>query len=265
NDWSKYAKTLRCLLKHRKNQNDESTDGKKQDDWLNDAKKLGDESGPQQNNGLKNSRKENDGLKGVEHKNNELKDPRKQNNGLKVVKKQKNISSFTEKPNHKWKDGKTNDSSDDCRNWSEHQRDINKERRASSELCESEPKRFRCSWCAFMGRKAHLSDSTPSFSQPFRGIIEKHSLVLHQRVRWVVCEGNCGSGDMEKLWLGVNRAIRHHRLPTCNANFQRDLAEIWLYCDLLYCETIGNFLKQEFQLAGHITLNIHKLGDVMRL
>ncbi|XP_051758901.1 shieldin complex subunit 3 [Ctenopharyngodon idella] len=129
---------------------------------------------------------------------------------------------------------------------------------------ESEPKRFKRSWCVITDRTTPLK-ITHSFSRLFRKTIEKHGLDLHQRVKWVVCERNCGALGVEELWLELNRAIRRSRLPTCNANFQRALAQIWLYCDVFYCEYIGNFLKQEFQLSGQITLTAHKLGDIIKL
>uniref|UniRef100_A0A8C1FJS0 Zgc:101664 n=1 Tax=Cyprinus carpio carpio TaxID=630221 RepID=A0A8C1FJS0_CYPCA len=128
----------------------------------------------------------------------------------------------------------------------------------------SEAKRFKRSWCAIADRSAPLK-TTRSFSRLFRNAVEKHGLHLRQRVKWVVCERNCGARSMEELWLDLNRAIRRSRLPTCNANYQRVLAQIWLYCDVFYSEYIGNFVKQEFQLSGLITLTGHKLGDIIKL
>lgn len=129
---------------------------------------------------------------------------------------------------------------------------------------ESEAKRSKRSWCVITDRSTPLK-ITRSFSRLFRKTIEKHGLHLHQRVRWVVCERNCGARSMEELWLDLNRAIRRSRMPTCNANYQRALPQIWLYCDVFYCEYIGNFLKQEFQLSGQITLTAHKLEDIVKL
>ncbi|XP_073674944.1 shieldin complex subunit 3-like [Garra rufa] len=129
---------------------------------------------------------------------------------------------------------------------------------------ESEAKRLRRSWCVITDRSTPLK-ITRSFSRLFVKTIEKHGLHLHQRVKWVLCERNCGARGMEELWLDLNRAIRRSRLPTCNANYQRALAQIWLYCDVFYSEYIGNLLKQEFRLSGQITLTAHKLGDIVQL
>lgn len=127
---------------------------------------------------------------------------------------------------------------------------------------ESGAKRSERSWCVIADRAAPLTIPR-SFSRLFRRTVEKHGLDARQRVKWVVCERNCGAVGVEELWLQLNRAIRRSRLPTCNANFQRALAQIWLYCDVFYCEYIGNFLKHEFRLSGKITLTVHKLGDII--
>ncbi|CAM4719797.1 unnamed protein product [Leuciscus chuanchicus] len=117
-----------------------------------------------------------------------------------------------------------------------------------------DPQKFERSWCVISHRSAPLR-IPHSFSRPFRRMIEDHGLDPHQRVKWVVCERNCGS--LEDLWRDLIRAVRRSRMPSCNANFQRALAQIWLYCDVFYCEYIGNFLKQEFRLSGTITLTFH--------
>ncbi|XP_051524516.1 shieldin complex subunit 3-like [Myxocyprinus asiaticus] len=135
---------------------------------------------------------------------------------------------------------------------------------SARDQCVSEPKKFKRSWCVITNRSTPLK-ITHSFSWLFRKTVEKHRLHLYQRVKWVVCEVNCVVHTMEAVWLDLNRAIRHSRLPTCNANFQRELAQIWVYCDVFYCEYIGNFLKQEFQLSGQISLTVHKLGDIIKL
>lgn len=127
-----------------------------------------------------------------------------------------------------------------------------------------DPQKFERSWCVISHRPATLR-IPHSFSRPFRRIIEDHGLDPHQRVKWVVCERNCGSRGLEDLWREMIRAVRRSRMPSCNANFQRALAQIWLYCDVFHCESIGNFLKQEFRLSGTITLTVHKLGELIKL
>ncbi|XP_030620907.1 shieldin complex subunit 3 [Chanos chanos] len=106
-------------------------------------------------------------------------------------------------------------------------------------------------------------DSTQSFSRRFHKIIERHRLHLHQRAKWIIRDFNCDR--IEDSWVKLSRAISHSRLPTCNANFQRSLAQIWVYCDVFYCEYVGNFLKQELKLTGSIVLAVHKLGSILRL
>ncbi|XP_043103717.1 shieldin complex subunit 3 [Puntigrus tetrazona] len=124
--------------------------------------------------------------------------------------------------------------------------------------------RFRRSWCVITDRRAPRR-ITCCFSRLFLRTVEKRGLHPRQRVRWVVCEGNRGPRSMEELWLDLNRAIRRSRLPTCNANYQRALPQIWLYCDFFCSEYIGRFLKRELQLSGPITLTAYKLGDIAQL
>ncbi|XP_057212148.1 shieldin complex subunit 3 [Triplophysa rosa] len=122
---------------------------------------------------------------------------------------------------------------------------------------------FKRSWCVITDRTTP-EKITHSFSRLFRKVIAKHRLHLHQRVKWVVCELNCVTHTIDEVWFQLNRAIRHSRLPTCNSNFQRDLCQIWIYCDLFYSEFIGSFLKKELQLSGQMTLTVHKLGDILQ-
>ncbi|XP_065104142.2 shieldin complex subunit 3 [Paramisgurnus dabryanus] len=131
---------------------------------------------------------------------------------------------------------------------------------------DNKPEEFKRSWCVMIRERTTPVKNTShqSFSRLFSKTIDKHRLHLHQRVKWVVCELNCVTFTVDEVWFGLNRAIRHSRLPTCNANFQRALAQIWIYCDVSYCEFIGNFLKEEFQLSGRITLTVHKLGDIIK-
>ncbi|XP_055024808.2 shieldin complex subunit 3 [Misgurnus anguillicaudatus] len=134
----------------------------------------------------------------------------------------------------------------------------------STDEFNNKPEEFKRSWCVIRERTTPVIKTSQSFSRLFSKIIDKHRLHLHQRVKWIVCELNCVTFTVDEVWFQLNRAIRHSRLPTCNANFQRALAQIWIYCDVSYCEFIGNFLKDEFQLSGRITLTVHKLGDIIK-
>lgn len=114
-------------------------------------------------------------------------------------------------------------------------------------------------------QKTRLPDLTNIISRHFHKIIHKYGLDLHQRAKLVICELNCAPLSIDEVWSRISQAIKHATLPTCNANYQRDASQIWLYCDLGYCEYTGNVLRETFQLTGNITLAVHKLGDVFSL
>lgn len=68
-----------------------------------------------------------------------------------------------------------------------------------------------------------------------------------------------------QVWRTLTRSVQRHKLPTCNANIQRERAEIWVFCDVVHAEQVGRFLKDQLQLSGSISLSVHRLGDVFRL
>ncbi|XP_077416863.1 shieldin complex subunit 3 [Vanacampus margaritifer] len=106
----------------------------------------------------------------------------------------------------------------------------------------------------------------PSLSKRFRRTVSVHTLHLYQRSKWVISQHNCGAArDIEQVWRALSRATRRAGLPTCNANIQRERAEIWVFCDVAYSEQVGHFLKKHLQLSGSIRLSVHKLGDVFSL
>ncbi|XP_051925068.1 shieldin complex subunit 3 [Hippocampus zosterae] len=107
---------------------------------------------------------------------------------------------------------------------------------------------------------------SPSLSKGFRRALSVHALHLRQRAKWVIGQDNCGTvRDIEQVWQALSKAARRAGLPTCNANIQRERAEIWVFCDVAYSEQVGRFLKERLQLVGSIGLHVHKLGDVFRL
>ncbi|KAF0022550.1 hypothetical protein F2P81_025176 [Scophthalmus maximus] len=76
-----------------------------------------------------------------------------------------------------------------------------------------------------------------SLSQLFDRVVSAHRLHLRQRAKWVIREHNCGAAqDIEQVWRTLSRSVRRAGMPTCNANIQRDRAEIWVFCDVLYSE-----------------------------
>ncbi|XP_047448950.1 shieldin complex subunit 3 [Mugil cephalus] len=130
----------------------------------------------------------------------------------------------------------------------------------------STPSPSKRSWSIFTRRRAPQQSSSPLLSKRFRHVVSVHGLHLHQRVRWVIGEHNCGPArDMEQVWRTLSRLVRTSKLPTCNANIQRERAEIWAFCDVLYSEQVGRFLKDELQLSGRIVLSVRRLEAVFSL
>nr|XP_061804467.1 shieldin complex subunit 3 [Nerophis lumbriciformis] len=106
----------------------------------------------------------------------------------------------------------------------------------------------------------------PSLSRRFYRTLSAHALHPHQRSKWVISQQNCGAArDIEQVWRALSRAAQRAGLPTCNANIQRERAEIWVFCDVMYSEQVGHFLKERLQLSGNIALSVHRLGDVFIL
>ncbi|KAM7391013.1 hypothetical protein PAMP_021731 [Pampus punctatissimus] len=115
---------------------------------------------------------------------------------------------------------------------------------------------FTRSWSVF-AQKGVLLQSSQSLSKHFHHMVSTHRLHLRQRAKWVIAQHNCGeAADIEQVWRALSRSVRSSRLPTCNANIQRDRAEIWVFCDVLYSEQVGRFLKDELQLTGRISLSV---------
>ncbi|XP_059193321.1 shieldin complex subunit 3 [Centropristis striata] len=120
------------------------------------------------------------------------------------------------------------------------------------------------SWSVFTQKGVVLQCS---LSEQLRHTVSVHRLHLHQRAKWVVRQHNCGaSRDIEQVWRALSRsAARSSRLPTCNANIQRERAEVWVFCDVLHAEQVGRFLKDELQLSGRIELSVHRRGNIFSM
>ncbi|TDH12619.1 hypothetical protein EPR50_G00049180 [Perca flavescens] len=121
------------------------------------------------------------------------------------------------------------------------------------------------SWSIFT-HKGVLLQSSQSLSKQFRNMVSTHRLHLHQRAKWVICRHNCGAArDIEQVWRTLSRAMQSSRLQTCNANIQRERAEIWVFCDVIQSEQVGRVLKGELHLSGRICLSVHKLGNIFSM
>lgn len=129
---------------------------------------------------------------------------------------------------------------------------------------ENVRKKCKRSWSAFPP-KTKTPPRTQCISRHFHKTVQKYGLDLQQRAKWVISELNCAPQSIEEVWCKLSHAIKHSRLPTCNANYQRNLTQIWVYSDISYCEYIGKFMRENFQLSGELTLAVHKLGDIFKM
>jgi hypothetical protein len=93
------------------------------------------------------------------------------------------------------------------------------------------------------------------------------NLNLHSlyRARWIIEHTVCNNQTLEDIWIKLNHVIRHNELPSCNATIQRHLGQIWVFCDVMYCEYVGNLLKGKLALNGKINLFVHKYGVIFSM
>ncbi|XP_061117447.1 shieldin complex subunit 3 [Conger conger] len=125
-------------------------------------------------------------------------------------------------------------------------------------------RRLRRSWSA-VTLGSLLSLQIQPFSRQFQKVVERFGLHSLQRAKWIIEEPNCVSSDLEHVWTVLCQATRQSKLPTCNANIQRNLLQIWVFCDVLYSEYVGHFLKRELCLSGQISLAVHRQGTIFNL
>ncbi|TSL10173.1 hypothetical protein Baya_6290 [Bagarius yarrelli] len=130
---------------------------------------------------------------------------------------------------------------------------------------ENVAKKSKRTWSVYSPKQKTSPRTHYTISRQLHKTLQKYGLDLHQRAKWIISELNCAPQNIEEVWTKISHAINHAKLPTCNANFQRKLVQIWVYCDLSYCEYIGNFLRENFQLSGELILSVHNLGDIFKL
>ncbi|XP_040307928.1 shieldin complex subunit 3 [Panthera pardus] len=93
------------------------------------------------------------------------------------------------------------------------------------------------------------------------------ALNLHSlyRARWTIEHTICNNQTLEDIWAKLNQIIRHNELPSCNATIQRHLDQIWVFCDIMYCEYVGNLLKGRLALTGKMNLCVRKYGVIFSM
>ncbi|XP_038646980.1 shieldin complex subunit 3 [Scyliorhinus canicula] len=107
--------------------------------------------------------------------------------------------------------------------------------------------------------------STLAISQRLQMIKENLQLHSFQRAKWVIDQPNCSARHLEEIWAKLNSIIKHGDLPGCNAKIHRHLGQIWVFCDIVCCEYVGNLIKQILNLVGKISLFVHRHGLIYKL
>ncbi|XP_051888608.1 shieldin complex subunit 3 [Pristis pectinata] len=108
-------------------------------------------------------------------------------------------------------------------------------------------------------------NNTSTVSQRFQIIKEKFQLHSFQRAKWVIDQSNCSSWKLEEVWAKLSSVIKYGDLPGCNAKIHAHLGQIWIFCDLLCCEYVGNLIKQVLNLTGKISLLVRGHGIIYKL
>ncbi|XP_048359839.1 shieldin complex subunit 3 [Sphaerodactylus townsendi] len=124
--------------------------------------------------------------------------------------------------------------------------------------------KLRRSWSVSVP-SSDLKDKIMPLSRELRSILENLKLHAFYRARWIIEPSTFNNQTLEDIWVKLNRMIKHNELPSCNATIQRCADEIWVFCDILYCEYVGNNLRKKLNLGGIMNMFVHKHGVIFSL
>ncbi|NXK11937.1 SHLD3 protein, partial [Herpetotheres cachinnans] len=102
-------------------------------------------------------------------------------------------------------------------------------------------------------------------SQELQTNLERLKLHAFYRAKWTIEESNCNNQNLEDIWIKLNRLIKQNELPSCNATIQRSVGQIWIFCDILYCEYVRNILRNKLSLTDKMNLLVNKFGVIFSL
>lgn len=111
----------------------------------------------------------------------------------------------------------------------------------------------------------NCTENISSMSKNLLDSIKALHLHSRYRARWVIEHTVCNNQTLEEIWVQLNRIIKHNELPSCNATIQRHIGQIWVFCDVMYCEYVGNILKEKLALTGKINLFVRKFGIIFSM
>lgn len=123
-------------------------------------------------------------------------------------------------------------------------------------------KKLRRSWSMSIPN-SRLKDQILPLSRELQSTLEKLKLHAFYRANWIIEEPfTFNNQTLEDIWIKLNRMIKHNELPSCNATVQRREGQIWVFCDILYCEYVGHNLREKLNLMGKMNLFVHKYGII---
>ncbi|XP_062068103.1 shieldin complex subunit 3 [Lepus europaeus] len=129
---------------------------------------------------------------------------------------------------------------------------------------QSEERHKRRSWSVSLPNSNCTGKILP-LSKKLQDSLKALNLHSLYRARWTIEHTICDHQTLEDIWAKLNQIIRHNELPSCNATIQRHLGQIWVFCDIMYCEYVGNLIKRRLALTGKINLFVHKYGVIFSM
>ncbi|NXW89113.1 SHLD3 protein, partial [Alopecoenas beccarii] len=102
-------------------------------------------------------------------------------------------------------------------------------------------------------------------SQELQNNLERLKLHAFYRAKWIIEQSMCNNQNLEDIWVKLNRLIKQNELPSCNATIQRSVGQIWIFCDILYCEYVRSILREKLSLTDKMNLLVHKFGIIFSL
>ncbi|NXG64384.1 SHLD3 protein, partial [Hemiprocne comata] len=110
-----------------------------------------------------------------------------------------------------------------------------------------------------------LKEKILPLSQELQINLERLKLHALHRAKWTIEQSVCNNQNLEDIWIKLNRLIKQNELPSCNATIQRSVGQIWVFCDILYCEYVRNILREKLSLTDKMNLIVHKFGIIFSL
>ncbi|NWU26380.1 SHLD3 protein, partial [Dyaphorophyia castanea] len=112
---------------------------------------------------------------------------------------------------------------------------------------------------------AKLKEKIHPLSQELQNNLERLKLHAFCRAKWTIEQSICKNQNLEDIWIKLNKLIKQNELPSCNATIQRSVGQIWVFCDILYCEYVRNILREKLSLTDKMNLLVHKYGIIFSL